>query len=287
MNDALARLRALKSQAGSSKPLVKAPSVEHLGNPIEMLRRRMAQMSSRSASARSLHHDRELHGEEIADGLLLTDNHLNLDLDFPSVLDGTFDRSDGIAAEDVVFFDTETTGLSGGTGTRAFMIGIAQYQRNGAGRFDLRVRQLLTTTLGAEREMLSTFAGWLTTSTVFCSYNGKSYDAPLLKTRYRLARMGNPFADLRHVDLLYPTRRQYKGVYENCRLCTIEDRVLRISREDDLPGSEAPAAWLNYLRGGSAHNLRRVGEHNHQDVVTLSKLLLHLVEVQGQSLYSR
>ena len=81
---------------------------------------------------------------------------------------------------------------------------------------------------------------------------------------------------LAHVDLLYPTRRLYRGVYENCRLATIERRVLGIVREDDLPGSEAPGAWLGYLRGGSAQLLRRVVQHNRQDVVTLATLALHL-----------
>jgi uncharacterized protein len=81
---------------------------------------------------------------------------------------------------------------------------------------------------------------------------------------------------LPHVDLLYPTRRRYRGVFENCRLATIEREVLRIMREDDLPGSEAPAAWLSFLRGSSAHNLRRVQAHNRQDVVSLSRLFRHL-----------
>jgi len=93
---------------------------------------------------------------------------------------------------------------------------------------------------------------------------------------YRLARMANPLAGLAHVDLLYPTRRRYRGVFENCRLATIERQVLRIVREDDLPGSEAPAAWLSFLRGSSAHNLRRVLAHNRQDVVSLSLLFRHL-----------
>ena len=106
---------------------------------------------------------------------------------------------------------------------------------------------------------------------------GRCYDAPLLKTRYRLARQRCPITPLDHVDLLFPTRRRYRGTWENCRLATIERQLLQIVREDDLPGSEAPAAWLNYLRGGSAVNLRRVAEHNHQDVVTLSLLMQRLV----------
>ena len=119
--------------------------------------------------------------------------------------------------------------------------------------------------------------------TVLVSYNGKCYDAPLLATRYRLARMGNPLAGLAHVDLLYPDapalprragrtagwRRSNARRWASCAKTT-------------CPGSEAPAAWLSYLRGGSAHNLRRVLAHNHQDVATLAALLLHLSELSAQ-----
>ena len=105
----------------------------------------------------------------------------------------------------------------------------------------------------------------------------RSYDAPLLKARYRLARQPDPITALDHVDLLYPTRRRYRGSWENCKLSTIERQLLRVVREDDLPGSEAPGAWLRFLRGGDAVNLRRVADHNHQDVVTLALLLQRLV----------
>jgi uncharacterized protein YprB with RNaseH-like and TPR domain len=151
------------------------------------------------------------------------------------------------------------------------MIGAADWH-GGA----LRIRQLTMRTMAAETEMLGAFRTWIRPDTLLVSYNGKCYDAPLLATRYRLARQTNPLAGLEHVDLLYPTRRRYRGVYENCRLATIERHVLRIVREDDLPGSEAPAAWLSYLRGGSAQTLRRVLAHNHQDVISLSRLLRHL-----------
>jgi uncharacterized protein YprB with RNaseH-like and TPR domain len=144
------------------------------------------------------------------------------------------------------------------------------------------VRQLLMTTMAAEAAMLDAFAGWLREKpTVLSSYNGRCYDSPLLKTRYRLARRDDPITPLDHVDLLFPTRRRYRGTWENCRLATIERELLRIVREDDLPGSEAPAAWLNYLRGGSARNLRRVCAHNRQDVVTLALLMVRLVEAEA------
>src|SRR5690606_29206649 len=225
---------------------------------------------------------RALPGDEVAPGLRLPEDWLP----FPAPADALplafARRDDMVDPRDLLFFDTETTGLAGGTGTRAFMIGAADWQRDATHGEGLRVRQLLMATLGAEHAMLETFAGWLAPTTVLSSYNGRCYDAPLLKTRYRLARRGDPLSALDHVDLLFPTRRRYRGTWENCRLATIERQLLRIQREDDLPGSEAPAAWLDYLRGGSARNLRRVGEHNHQDVVTLAQLFLRLVEAEAE-----
>lgn len=223
-------------------------------------------------------HDRHVPGEEIAPGLFLIESFLPRAI--PSQpLSLAFAKRDGeqVRPQDLLFFDTETTGLAGGTGTRAFMIGAADWHSDAARGEGLRIRQLLMTTMAAETAMLREFASWLQPSTVFSSYNGRCYDAPLLKTRYRLARQRCPITPLDHVDLLFPTRRRYRGTWENCRLATIERQLLQVIREDDLPGSEAPAAWLNYLRGGSAVNLRRVAEHNHQDVVTLSLLMLRLV----------
>jgi uncharacterized protein YprB with RNaseH-like and TPR domain len=173
----------------------------------------------------------------------------------------------------VLHFDTETTGLAGGTGTRAFMIGAADWQEGA-----LRIRQLLCTQLRAERAMLECFAGWLSSDTVLSSYNGRCYDAPLLAARYRLARLPDPLRGLRHLDLLFPVRRRFRGVWENCRLATAERNWLGILREDDLPGSEAPRAWLDYLRGGDARDLRRVLAHNDQDLRTLGALLLKLLD---------
>ena len=230
--------------------------------------------------------DREVPGQEIAPGLRLITTHLPLHAPSTSLSLAFAKREDAIDPRALLFFDTETTGLAGGTGTRAFMIGAADWHCDDAHGDGLRIRQLLITTMAAESAMLELFASWLTPHTVLSSYNGRCYDAPLLKTRYRLARMRDPLAGLDHVDLLFPTRRRYRGVWENCRLATVERELLRILREDDLPGSQAPAAWLAYLRGGAATNLRRVAAHNHQDVVTLSRLLLRLVAVHAESIVS-
>ena len=211
--------------------------------------------------------DRALMGEQIFPGLYCVDRLLA----WPKPCDAIVvdAKTYGpIQPCDALCFDTETTGLAGGAGTRAFMVGISEWTSEG-----LRVRQLLTATLAAEAAMLSTLAEWIEPRHVLVSYNGRCYDSPLLATRYRLARMTNPLANLPHADLLFAVRRRYRGVWENCRLGTVERRLLNVVREDDLPGSEAPAAWLGYLRGGNAVNLRRVLAHNHQDVVSLMMLL--------------
>lgn len=269
MSLSLARLQRLKAQAGGAAPVVAPVAAAGSETSLEMLRRllraRPATPTVRAGAA-----ERELPGIEIAPAVRLVQRTLPA-ADVPALLDGTFDRRDAIDTQRLLFFDTETTGLAGGTGTRAFMIGAADWFAD-----ELRIRQLYLTAMSGERAMLELFRGWLGADTVLASYNGKSYDAPLLATRYRLCRLANPLTGLAHVDLLYPTRRRYRGVWENCRLATIERQLLQIVREDDLPGSQAPAAWLDYLRGGSARNLCRVLQHNDQDVVTLARLMIQL-----------
>jgi Predicted exonuclease len=219
--------------------------------------------------------DRFVPGAEIASGLFLTEAIMDWGCP-PPLIDTAFARwEEPVAHQRLLHFDTETTGLAGGTGTRAWMIGAADWLVDG--RF--RLRQLTTTIIGAETAMLQTFASWLKADTVLVSYNGKSYDSPLLKTRYRLARLPDPLSGLGHLDLLHPVRRHWKGVWANCRLATAERELLGVVREDDLPGSEAPAAWLSYLRGGSALNLRRVLTHNRQDLKSLAGILLYLARL--------
>ncbi|OOG51573.1 exonuclease [Rhodanobacter sp. C01] len=271
MSALAARLRQLRTQSGQAsavalpKPTL-APDVLRLIQG----RSRMQGVTQRASSS-----DRFVPGVEIAPGLFLTG--ATMDWGCPSpMIDTAFARwQEPVAYDRLLHFDTETTGLAGGAGTRAWMIGAADWLTDG--RF--RVRQLTTTTMGAETAMLRTFAQWLQPNTVLVSYNGKCYDSPLLKTRYRLARLPDPLSGLVHLDLLHPVRRHWKGVWENCRLVTAERELLGVVREDDLPGSEAPAAWLSYLRGGSAVNLRRVLAHNTQDLKSLAGVLLHLARL--------
>ena len=294
MSVSLDRLRALKQQAGGQlapmpvpvpvpKPMQAVPPASSAPSADRLRRLLGVRERAPAYPAMTRPADRSLPGEEIAPGLRLIESHLPQPIPRGPLPLAFARRGDAVDPRQLLFFDTETTGLAGGTGTRAFQVGAADWHRHPELGDGLRVRQLLITTLAAEPAMLRAFAGWLGPDTVLSSYNGRCYDAPLLKTRYRLARMGDPITPLDHVDLLFPTRRRYRGRWENCRLATIERRLLGIVREDDLPGSEAPAAWLSFLRGGGSTLLRRVCAHNHQDVVTLARLLLRLVEAHEQA----
>ena len=268
MNALADKLRGLRRQAGvTPMPLRRAEPLPAGLSQLLGVRQRKPALLRHPAEAEVLP------GRTIAPGLQLSET-CGIWPPAPGVFDATFARiHEDIEPARLLLFDTETTGLAGGTGTRAFMIGVADWHQ---GQF--RERQLLITTLAAEATMLDCFASWLRPDTVLVSYNGKSYDAPLLKTRFRLHQRGCPLNGLAHIDLLHPVRRRWRGVWENCRLATVERQLLRVVREDDLPGSEAPAAWLGFLRGGSAAPLHRVARHNSQDLRSLGGILGHFMD---------
>jgi uncharacterized protein len=276
------KIALLRKQAGIATSVAALTSASAARTPLplnpipEQLRRLLGIRTRHRPLA--LSDDRELPGAEIAPGLRYLERFYRWD-DVPREVDANFAKFGAIPRSTVLSFDTETTGLAGGTGTRAFMIGAADWPDD-----RLRVRQLFLTTMAGEAEMLEVFASWLRPDTVLVSYNGRCYDSPLLATRYRLARKTNPLANLRHLDLLFPVRRRFRGVWENCRLGTVERQWLGVMREDDLPGSEAPRAWRDYLRGDSARDFRRVIAHNDQDLRSLSALLLRLSETEALEL---
>jgi hypothetical protein len=164
-----------------------------------------------------------------------------------------------------VYIDTETTGLSGGSGTLAFLIGIAVVETDA-----MVLNQFLMTGFSGEAASLNAFADCLAPDDQLVSYNGKSYDLPLLITRFRMQAMQQPFDGLPHLDLLHPVRRLFSKRWQDCRLITVEENLLGFKRVDDLPGSEAPAAWFSYIRGGHSGNLIKVVEHNQQDIISLA-----------------
>ncbi len=120
-------------------------------------------------------------------------------------------------------------------------------------------------------------------SDVLLSYNGKRFDIPLLSTRNRLSRLADPYVDMPHVDLLYPVRRLFGTNWPDCRLKTVEERLLGLYREDDLPGSMAPVAWSQWVRHGMSGLLPRVFKHNRLDLLSLGVLPVVLARLLAES----
>jgi uncharacterized protein len=171
----------------------------------------------------------------------------------------------------VVYLDTETTGLAGGTGTCAFLIGIGAAEGPG-----FRVRQFFLRDLAEEKAALAALAEALEPYTLIVTYNGKTFDIPLLETRYTLARMKSPFTRMVHLDLLHPARRLWKLRLESCQLKNLEREILGIARNGDVPGSEIPQIYFDYLRTRNARGLQPVFFHNALDIVTLAGLTVEV-----------
>ncbi len=165
------------------------------------------------------------------------------------------------------FLDTETTGLAGGTGTCAFLTGVGRITPEG-----FRVRQFFLRDYAEEASALDALARHLASFRVLITYNGRTFDQPLLETRYRLNRARPPFARLEHLDLLYGARRLWKLRYESCRLVDLEAQVLGFEREGDVPGALIPYLYFEYLRTRRAGRLLPVFHHNALDILTLACL---------------
>jgi uncharacterized protein YprB with RNaseH-like and TPR domain len=166
-----------------------------------------------------------------------------------------------------LFFDTETTGLAGGTGTVPFLIGLAFFE--GA---RLRVQQLFLPELGREAPMLRFLAERVAEASCLVSYNGKAFDWPLLRTRFVMNRVPAP-AGKPHLDLLHCARRAFKGRLGSLRLVTMERELLGMTRVGDIDGAAIPGVYWSWSRYGGHPELERVIAHNGHDLVALAALL--------------
>ena len=165
------------------------------------------------------------------------------------------------------FLDTETTGLAGGSGTCAFLIGVGRITPEG-----FRVRQFFMRNHGEEPSLLYALARHLEQFDVLVTYNGKTYDQPLLETRYSMSRARAPFARLAHLDLLHGARRLWKLRLESCRLVQLEAQILGVEREGDLPGEMIPYVYFEYLRTQQAWRVVPIFHHNAVDILTTACL---------------
>ena len=268
------RLTRLQQQAGTAMP---ADDLR-LESPVRRQLRRLSLARGARRHAHSRIDDealaRRLHGRCLRPGLIALDRCLPLGIAHGrsrlqrSVVEALpLFGAEASGVGDAVFLDCETTGLSGGSGTLAFLLGLAQVTPQG-----LRVRQFLLTQFQAEAALLAEASRALAGAQTLVTYNGKTFDRPLLASRYRLTQLADPLSSLIHVDLLHPTRRAFANRWPDCRLQTVETKLLGFLRTDDLPSAEVPQAWFDWMREGATDQLPRVLQHNRWDLLSLMAL---------------
>jgi hypothetical protein len=167
----------------------------------------------------------------------------------------------------VAYVDTETTGLSGGSGTLVFAAAVARPVDCG-----LRVAQVFLRQPGLEAAFLYALREELEAADAIATFNGASFDLPVLRTRWVMARMPGELSTAQHVDLLTLVRALYRHRLESCTLRMVEERVLGYERDDPIPSAQVPDAYFAYLHAGSLDYLDAALEHNRLDVISLVHL---------------
>lgn len=194
-------------------------------------------------------------------------------------LNGDVEAYRNLLSSELIFFDLETTGLSCGAGTVAFLAAFGRICMIN-GQPYLEARQYMLLDYPGEQLFLAAIKRELESkgqAPVLVSYNGRSFDCQLLNSRFIMN--GFPPVFYRHLDLLYPARRLFKKKLINCAQATIEKSVLRLDRGDDLSGAEAPEAWFSYLRTGQSERLEAAAEHNRRDIEGLALLFAKLDDI--------
>ena len=173
-----------------------------------------------------------------------------------------------------LFLDTETTGLSGGTGTVAFLIGLGWFE---GGSFV--TKQVFARDYAEEKATLAYLQDLLREKRFLVTFNGKAFDINLLATRFIMNRLRDPLAGLPHVDLLHSSRRFFSHRLPDRRLGALEEAILGFQREGDVPGYEIPQRYFDWLRRRDGRLIADVFTHNRLDILSLAALATHLVEI--------
>ena len=173
----------------------------------------------------------------------------------------------------ILYLDTETTGFAG-AGTVAFLVGLGSLEKDG-----FTVRQYLMRDYPEERFLLQAVEEELAQYDVICSFNGRSFDVPLLRDRFLMNRMNPDCLMKPHIDLLHMARRVWKLRLKQCNLGRLEEAVLGIAREGDIPGAQVPQRFFDYLKTGQFDLLRDVIDHNAQDIASLCVLLARMARM--------
>jgi len=195
----------------------------------------------------------------------------------------------------LLFFDLETTGLSGGAGTLAFLVGCGFFDEDG-----FHTRQFFLSGFDAERDMLDALTALTERFGGLVTFNGRTFDVPLIEARYLFHRLESPFAEMPHFDMLHPARKLWRrrniaqpahrerwsggrpGDGASCALGALEEAILGVERADDVPGFEIPSRYFNYLRTGDLAPLAAVFEHNRLDLLSLAALTAIAARMAGE-----
>jgi len=170
----------------------------------------------------------------------------------------------------IVFLDTETTGLQGGTGMCPFLIGIGYFSGD-----DFRMVQYFIRDFDDEPSMLLALAEQLRQFDLTVTYNGAAFDIPLLETRFTLARLDSPFEPMSHFDLLFTARKLWRHGHGSCRLTALERELISFLRGPDIPGAMIPRVFFEFVQRRPTAALQSVFTHNVHDVVSLAALTVH------------
>ena len=178
----------------------------------------------------------------------------------------------------LLFLDLETTGLFGGAGTQAFLIGCAAIEGD-----SIRVRQFLLPGFEHERAVLSELQAWAKEHGAICTYNGRTFDVPLIETRFMFHRVPCPLDGVPHLDMLHAARRLWRqrplttGTPDpddsSCSLSVLEKHIAGLHRIGDVPGYEIPSRFFRFVRDGDPRPLESVLEHNRLDLISLAAVL--------------
>src|SRR5215831_19136694 len=170
----------------------------------------------------------------------------------------------------IVFLDTETTGMHGGTGMCPFLVGLGYFEED-----DFQMVQFFIRDFDEEPSMLLALGELLSRFELVITYNGAAFDIPLLETRFTLARLENPFAAMPHFDLLFTARKLWRNGHGSCRLAALERELVAFMRGPDVPGALIPRAYFDYLQRRPSVVLKSVFTHNAYDVISLAALTIH------------
>jgi uncharacterized protein len=277
--DLKSRLRAIVQPSGTKpvRELTYEPDIGgyEAGPTIDRVGEMLGGRAARNAFGECLVIDRRYESDRWHGDVRISDCEIG-DLRSLGLLDpGLLNAS----ARRTVFIDLETTGLSGGAGTVAFLVGCGFYD---LGAF--QVRQFLLTSYSAERALLTAVAEFFDDADLIVSYNGKTFDVPVMETRWLFHRMEMPLDGVPHFDTLHTARRLWKPRQDDpteggCRLQTLERTLFDVRRVGDVPGFEIPSRFFQFMRTGDPRPLEPVLEHNRLDLVSLAAVTARAVRL--------